>query len=193
MCCPGNHDDAAVLLRELAPEGLATQAAEPGRCYYRADLPDAVLLCCDSSLPGRPYGQLGPTQLTWLAAELGRLEGRAAFVALHHPPVRTGIEAMDSIMLQDADELAAVLADHAAVRRVLCGHVHRSITATLAGKVVSIAPSTYRQVHLDLDPAAEHGAFVDEPPGFLVHRTVGAATVTHLVSVRHTGPPMGRI
>jgi 3',5'-cyclic AMP phosphodiesterase CpdA len=35
-------------------------------------LPGLRLLCCDSGVPGRDDGELGPTQLAWLDRELGR-------------------------------------------------------------------------------------------------------------------------
>ncbi|UYM07533.1 phosphodiesterase [Solicola gregarius] len=191
---PGNHDAAPELLSSLGGSGFASAALpEPDRCYYRVDHPEVSLICCDSSVPGEPYGMLGAAQLEWLDAELGGLDGRQVLVAMHHPPVRTGIGVMDEIMLRDADALASVLERHRPVQRILAGHVHRSITAGYAGAVVSIAPSTYRQVHLNLDPHADTGAFVAEPPGFLLHQVSGASAVTHLVPVRHTSQPAGQI
>lgn len=191
---PGNHDAVPALLGGFDGCGFAAPApTEPERCYYRVDYPRVTLLCCDSSVAGEPYGMLGDAQLAWLDAELARAEGGVRFLAMHHPPVRTGIAVMDEIMLRDADALATVLARHSPVERVLAGHVHRPITADFTGAVVSIAPSTYRQVHLDLDPRADAGAFVAEPPGFLVHQISDSGTVTHLVPVRHTAQPMGRI
>jgi len=67
--------------------------------------------------------------------------------------------------------------------RVLCGHVHRPVTTMFAGSLLTSAPSTYRQVFLDLRPR-QPGAFADEPAAFLLHHLNGDATVTHLVPVR---------
>ncbi len=190
----GNHDDTANLVLSLGEHGfVGPSASTNGGCYYRADYPDLVLLCLDTSVPGEPYGCLGPEQLSWLDAELGRVDERCAFVALHHPPIRTGIGVMDGIMLRDADALAEVLNAHRPVLRVLAGHVHRAITGSFAGSTVTIAPSTYRQVQLDLDPDASTGAFVAEPPGILLHQVSGTDVVTHVLPVRHTSAPTGTI
>jgi 3',5'-cyclic AMP phosphodiesterase CpdA len=190
---PGNHDHAPRLLQALAGAGYARASeAEPGRCYYRVDYPGLRLLCCDSSVPGRDDGELGPTQLAWLDRELGRDPDVPAVLAMHHHPVPSGIAFMDTIMLSDADALAAVLESHRPPTRVLTGHLHRPSAAMFAGSLVTSAPSTYRQVLLDLDPSRPL-AFVDEPPGMLLHRLQGPAAVTHLLPVGHGGPPLGAL
>jgi Icc protein len=190
---PGNHDHAPRLLQALAGAGYAQAAAgEPGRCYYRVDYPGLRLLCCDSSVPGRDDGELGPTQLAWLDRELARDPDVPAVLALHHHPVPSGIAFMDTIMLTDAAALAAVLAGHRPPARILTGHLHRPSAALFAGALVTSAPSTYRQVLLDLDPDPDPPlAFVDEPPGMLLHRLEGPAPVTHLLPLAHAGPPLG--
>ena len=57
---------------------------------------------------------------------------------------------MDDIGLVDADALAEVVSPHRHVARFLCGHLHRPIIASFAGKVMTLAPSTGHQVVLDL-------------------------------------------
>jgi Icc protein len=190
---PGNHDHAPRMLQALAGTGYVQAAvAEPERCYYRVDYPGLRLFCCDSSVPGRHDGELGPTQLAWLDRELRRDPGVPAVLAMHHHPVPSGIAFMDTIMLSDADALAEVLLGHPPLTRILTGHLHRSSAAMFAGCLVTSAPSTDRQVFLDLGP--QHRlAFVDEPAGMLLHRVHGATAITHLVPVSHSGPPHGAL
>jgi Icc protein len=180
---PGNHDNAEMILQVLADTRYVRAAAEGGRCYYRVDYAGLRLLCCDSSVPGRDGGQLGPAQLAWLDSELGRDPDIPTVVALHHHPVPSGIVAMDGMMLADSADLAGVLRSHRPPARILCGHLHRPVTTMFAGSLLISAPSTYRQVFLDLRPR-QPGAFADEPPAFLLHHLNGDATVTHLVPVR---------
>lgn len=192
---PGNHDDARTMRRVLGGTpyvGTSAAAAADGRCYYRVDYPGLRLLCCDSSVPGRHDGELGAGQLAWLDAELRRDPDVPAIVALHHHPVPSGIAVMDRIMLSDSAALAAVLRQHPPLARILCGHLHRSMTAMFAGSPLTSAPSTFRQVLLDLRPRPD-GAYADEPPALLLHSISGDATITHVVPVRHSSPPFGRI
>lgn len=185
---PGNHDDAAALLRALSATPLVQAAvAEPDRCYYRVDYPGLRLLCCDSSVPGLHHGLLGETQLRWLDAELRRDPDVPAALAVHHHPLRSGIAPMDEIALRDADRLRDVLLQHRPLTRILTGHLHRTVSAVFAGGLVTTAPSTDRQVHLDLDPLRP-GSYVEEPPGLLLHRLDGIDDVTHLLPVQHSAP-----
>ena len=187
---PGNHDHAPRMLQALAGAGYARAAPEePERCYYRVDHPGLRLFCCDSSVPGRHDGELGPTQLAWLDRELASDPEVPAILAMHHHPVPSGIAFMDTIMLSDADDLATVLGGHPPVTRILTGHLHRPSAAMFAGALVTSAPSTHLQVHLDLGPL-QRLAFVDEPPGILLHHLQGATAFTHLVPVAHSGPPL---
>jgi 3',5'-cyclic-AMP phosphodiesterase len=184
---PGNHDDRDGL-RAAFPD-LPRSPVAAGELCYAADYPGLRLLVCDSLLPGRVEGALGTEQLEWLDKELEREASVPTIVCVHHPPIRTGLGAMDQIGLVNHDEVGAVLARHPHVIRVLSGHIHRNITATVGAAVVCVAPSTYRQVNLDLRPDGVFG-YVDEPPGFLLHAIDGDSCVTHLVPITHSGPLM---
>jgi 3',5'-cyclic AMP phosphodiesterase CpdA len=189
---PGNHDDAGVMLSVLSDTPYVQAAAGEGRCYYRVDYPGLRLLCCDSSVAGRHDGELGPAQLAWLDAELRRDPEVPAIVAMHHHAVPSGIAVMDDLMLSDSAALAAVLERHPPLVRLLCGHLHRPVTAMFAASLFMSAPSTCRQVFLDLRPGRD-GAYVDEPAGFLLHVLGAGTAVSHLVPVRESGPPAGLI
>ena len=96
---------------------------------------------------------------------------------------------MDAINLRDADRFAAVIARHPQVRRIVCGHHHRPVTAAVAHAIASICPSVAHQVELDLAEDAP-SAFVLEPPAFQLHHwSVAHGFVTHTSTVeRYPGP-----
>lgn len=189
---PGNHDHAPTMLEALSDTAYVQPAAdEPDRCYYRVDYPGLRLLCLDSSIPGRHDGELGPAQLEWLDSELRTEPDVPAFVAMHHHPVRSGIQVMDQVQLNDAQALAEVLSGHPPVARILIGHLHRAMVTTFAGSLLMAAPSTYQQVYLDLS-SRRIGAFVQEPASMLLHWVDGEDVVSHVVPV-HSGPPVGKI
>lgn len=105
-------------------------------------------------------------------------------MCLHHPPVAVGVPAMDAIRLTDADDFAAVIKRHPHVVRVAAGHLHRPVTSSFAGTVLTIAPSTWVQVSLTMidDPEVR---LVAEPTAFLLHRVADGDCVTHTVQVSH--------
>jgi 3',5'-cyclic-AMP phosphodiesterase len=173
---PGNHDDRELMRAAFADRGLFPAA---GPLCFDVDLGPVRLIGLDSLIAGDPAGRLGPEQLAWLDARLVKAPEKPALVALHHPPFRTGIDHMDAMMLADGDALAAVIARHPQVERVLCGHVHRSVQCRFAGALAQIAPGTAHAVRLTL--AGEPSRWVMEPPGVLLHEwRDGRGLVSHL-------------
>jgi hypothetical protein len=102
---------------------------------------------------------------------------------MHHPPLHTGISALDALGLADADRraLGEVVERHRQVRRLVAGHVHRAMTGELAGRAVLTIPSTYVQARLDL--ASDELTFTAEPAGFAVHAVLDGELVSHIQPV----------
>jgi 3',5'-cyclic AMP phosphodiesterase CpdA len=181
---PGNHDDRDALRAAFGADGsgLFRQAIVVG---------DLRILACDTLVPGRPEGRLGDEQLAWLARELEGAPDAPTLLALHHPPVRIGVAAIDALMLagDDCGRLGALVERHAQILAIVCGHVHRAAGGELGGVPVRTAPSAWRQLALDF-AAGDTVADIhlsDEPPGYALHRYADGGLTTHIVSV--TAPP----
>jgi 3',5'-cyclic AMP phosphodiesterase CpdA len=175
---PGNHDDRAALRRAFELPGAA---AEP--VQYAADLGPLRLVALDTTVPGEDGGRLDADRLAWLDAVLAAEPERPALLALHHPPIATGMPAFDAIGLPAADRaaLADVVARHAQVKALVAGHVHRTIVGRVAGRPALVAPSTYLQARLDL--VAPTIAFGDDPAGFAAHVLDDGTLVSHVQPV----------
>lgn len=181
----GNHDDHDTALQVF---GGTRFLAGGDTGHYVVDHPGASIVMLDSAQPGRHAGHLGTAQLDWLAATLNRRTTVPVLVCLHHPPVPVGIPVLDEIRLENSDDLRDVLAGRNQPLRVLTGHVHRHITAQFAGTIVSIAPSTYRQVELTLR-ADRPTRYVLDPAGFLLHLTGhDGSWITHAVPTHGSAP-----
>jgi 3',5'-cyclic-AMP phosphodiesterase len=162
----GNHDDH---------EALSEAFGSPAR--YTARVGEVALVACHTPLPGRMEGRL---DLEWLEAELEAARGAPVVVAMHHPPLLTGIPVLDEIGLPPEQRagLTDLLASFPNVRRVVAGHVHRTAFGLLGGCGVVTAPSTNLQARLEIGARAFD--FVPEPPGFLLHVELGGELVSHL-------------
>jgi 3',5'-cyclic AMP phosphodiesterase CpdA len=176
---PGNHDSGRALRRHFDVPGGDAEPVE-----YAVDLGPLRLVAMDTTRPGEDPGALDETRLAWLDAELAAMPEALTLLAMHHPPVSTGIPIWDALGLPAADRsaLAEVIGRHPQVRRVVAGHVHRAITGELAGRSVLTIPSTYIQARLDF--SAEEIELVSEPAAFAVHAVVDGELVTHLQPVR---------
>jgi 3',5'-cyclic-AMP phosphodiesterase len=173
---PGNHDRRAGMREVFAEAGYWPEGER--LCYTIEDHP-VRLVALDTLIPGRTEGEVGAAQRDWLAARLEEAPEKPTIVFMHHPPFPTGIGHMDAINCTDGPAVAAIIARHGQVERVLCGHHHRPIQIRWAGTIGSVAPSTAHQVTLDLR-AGVASSFDLEPPAFHVHCWMpGAGIITH--------------
>jgi 3',5'-cyclic-AMP phosphodiesterase len=175
---PGNHDDPAALRRHFAVPG-----DDAGPVQYASDLGDLRLVVADTTRPGENPGFLDEPRLAWLDAELAARPETPTMLALHHPPLFTGIAPLDEIGLPAADRraLGAVVERHPQVRRIVAGHMHCAIAGELAGRVVLAAPSTYMQARLDLRSGELQ--LVPAPIGFALHVLRDGELISHVQTV----------
>jgi 3',5'-cyclic-AMP phosphodiesterase len=175
---PGNHDVRAALRDAL----LAHVDTGPGDFLgYEAHVGRLRLLVCDTIIPGEDGGRLCGDRIAWLDAALAADREAPTIVAMHHPPLTTGIEAMDEIGLEPDSRtaLAGILARAPNVVRVIAGHVHRPMYSTCGGRPVFSCPSSDVAIRLDLRTRAELGV-LDEPPAYALHVLTDGMLVTHV-------------
>jgi len=162
---PGNHDSRE-LMRAAFPH--AAYAFSSGPLNQRVEIGGLDLVLLDSSVPGKPHGELDAPTLQWLEATLASATDRPALLFLHHPPFKTGIWHMDRQNLLNAGELEPIVRRHPRVQRIATGHVHRATLAMFAGVATTICPAPNHAVDLDLDHLREP-SFKVEPPAFHLH------------------------
>lgn len=173
---PGNHDRRDVLRQSLAHLPGVTSDRQFVQ-YAIEDFPVRVVML-DSTVAGEDHGELCTERLAFLEARLAEKTDTPTIVALHHPPFVCGIAHMDRINLRNAAGFAAIIARHKQVQRIISGHHHRPITATIAHATATIAPSVAHQVELALRPDAP-STFKLEPPGYQLHILTPSGLVTH--------------
>lgn len=107
---------------------------------------------------------------------------------MHHPPLPTGLAAMDACSLMaGGDRLAAAIRHHGQVQGLLCGHLHRPVQMQFGGAPLHVAASVAHQIRLDLRPDAPLCAQL-EPPKISLHRwTPAHGLCTHLSYVEPFG------
>jgi 3',5'-cyclic-AMP phosphodiesterase len=175
LLLPGNHD-----IREALRAGFPDHAylGKSGFIQYATDAGPLRLVGLDTVVPGQGHGELCAERLEWLEKTL-KESSRPTVVMMHHPPFLTGIAHMDKVGLKGREEFAKVISRHGQVRRVICGHLHRSIQCSVGNVLASTCPAPCHQVALDLRPDGP-SRFVMEPPGYQLHTWIeGTGLVTH--------------
>jgi Icc protein len=185
---PGNHDS-----RELMRAAFSQNyALASGPLNQRLELGGLDLVLLDSSVAGKPHGDLDAATLQWLEAMLAAAADRPALLFLHHPPFKTGIWHMDRQNLLNAADLAPIVRRHARVQLIATGHVHRATLAMFAGVATTICPAPNHAVDLDLEQLREP-SFKVEPPAFHLHNWFPGegfgSVVTHQISIGNFDGP----
>jgi 3',5'-cyclic AMP phosphodiesterase CpdA len=171
---PGNHDDRDALREHFGLDG----ASEPGEpVQYTTRCGDLHVVVCDTTLPGRDDGCV---RIEWLEEQLVAEPFTPTVVAMHHLPVRTGITVADRIGVPEADAqaLAALLARSPQVRRVITGHVHRTVAGSLGGCAVLACASTHLQGRLEI--GLTEFELVSEPPAIALHALLDGELASHV-------------
>ncbi|QKD43291.1 phosphodiesterase [Alicycliphilus denitrificans] len=177
---PGNHDERAQLRRSFARHAYLQGGGE--FVQYSVRVGPLRLIALDTVEPGQSHGTLCAQRLAWLERELAACRDEPVVIAMHHPPFRTLIGHMDRIgLLEGAAQFEAIVARHANVERIICGHLHRAIDVRFGGTIASTCPAPGHQVALDLQPDAP-SAWMLEPPAFRVHAWDGQRLVSHLAA-----------
>jgi Icc protein len=175
---PGNHDGRE-LMRAAFPK--AAYASSSGPLNQKIAVGQLDLMLLDSSVPGKPHGELDAPTLQWLDTMLRSSVDRPALVFLHHPPFLAGIWHMDRQNLSNAADLAAVIHSHPQVQLVATGHIHRAAMTMFAGVPCTICPAPNHAVDLDLDHLREP-SFKVEPPAFHLHSWFAGEGFGHVVT-----------
>jgi len=158
---PGNHD-------RQEPMRAAFPGLPGGFIQYVIETFPARLVMLDTTVAGAPHGHLCEERLDWLRRTLAAAPARETMIAMHHPPLATGMAQFDAIALDNRDDFRDIIAAHPQVSRIICGHHHRMISGNVAQATCIVAPAIAYQFELPRDPAAAIG-FVLEPSMFLLH------------------------
>lgn len=154
LCIPGNHDDPAVMRRELR--------SAPFHVGGFADFGAWRLVLLDSCLPGSASGHLSQQTLAAMDEALSTAEGRHCLVTLHHHPVALSSRWLDRVGLDNAEEFFDRLEKHHNVRAVVWGHVHQAYDGLRKSVRLLATPSTCAQ----FVPHADEFAVDRRPPAY---------------------------
>ena len=178
--CMGNHDERANF-REVFPE-VPTAG---GFVQYVVDTEPVRFVVLDTLEEGRHGGAFCTVRARWLADTLAQARDRPTMIVMHHPPIETGIAWMTTHPQEPwVTRLAAVLAGHDQALGVICGHIHRTIVTSWAGRMLAICPSTAPQVALTLAPIDPERAdlrplIIADPAAYALHHWNGREMVSH--------------
>lgn len=143
------------------------------------------VLLLDSHVPGKPYGHLDASALAW-AKDL-MADGRPTVLVMHHPAVSFNDEAIDAVLLDNGDELEALVAGAPNVLGILCSHLHAASATVLAGKPLVVSPGVFSYGLLPWDFGSGVRTDASSQPGFVVHQITETTLRSFPMLLRETG------
>lgn len=181
---PGNHDLRAPMRAAFADDGYLPQ---DGPLNWAQKIGEITLIGLDTLVEGQGAGRLDAGTLDFLDGALKEAGDRPVLLALHHPPFASGIAFMDRIGLDGIAPFARILAAHGGEIRVVCGHIHSTMIASVGGHVALSAPSPCSSFAYDRRGDAPVG-FHTREDGFLLHRWRGGFQSVHVPLDQGEGP-----
>ncbi len=140
---PGNHDDPQTMAQAFAGTPYFPVSDDTYQ-YAIEDFPFRIL-ALNSRADGTELPEFDEQRLSWLKHQLGQSD-KPVLIALHHPPMTTGIELIDMGGSDWFQGLKSVLAEHDQVRLVICGHCHTDLCGRIGRVPVYMAPATSHQL-----------------------------------------------
>lgn len=184
VACPvyylmGNHDNRDEF-RRIFPQ----QPFNDGFLHYVIEDWPVRVVVLDTLEPGRHGGAFCEARAKWLEETLAQ-DSKPTLIALHHPPIKTGIDWMTAqIDAQWVLRLSGIIKKFDHVHHVIAGHIHRTIYKRFANTTLSVSPAIAPQVKLELaaispDVADGRPLLVDSPPGYSLHTWNGKRMTSH--------------
>lgn len=176
----GNHD-ARDGFRAVFPDAPDAD----GFVQFTIERDSLRVIALDTLEEGRHGGGFCAKRAAWLADRLDEAPTQPTLVALHHPPIDSGIAWMTTDPAEPwVARLRAALAGRDNIVAMVCGHLHRPILGLLDRIPVAVAPSTAFPLALTLEPLDVdrpdgRPLVTNGPPGFALHRWHGGGIVTH--------------
>ena len=181
LAIPGNHDEREAFRRAFT--GQPWLPAEGPIDYVTGGSGAVRIVALDVTLPGLHHGLVGEAGAAWLESVLAMEPTRPTIVMMHQPPFVSGIPYIDTYSCREGQRLAAVIARHPQVERILCGHVHRFMQLRFGGTILCTAPSTTTAIALRLRPDARPASYIEPPAMLLHHWQEGSGLVSHFVPI----------
>jgi 3',5'-cyclic-AMP phosphodiesterase len=141
ICLPGNHDDYK-LMQEILNTSLVS-------CRKQVVLKNWQLIFLNSQIPDAPGGYLSNQELLFLEDCLSSKPDCFALIAVHHHCLKTDSVWMDTMMIENSQQLWTTINKHPQTKAIITGHIHQVMDISPASVRVLGTPSTCFQFNLE--------------------------------------------
>ncbi|NNC37428.1 MAG: phosphodiesterase [Hyphomonadaceae bacterium] len=179
----GNHDT-----REPFQQVFPQAEFNDGFLQYVIEDRSLRIIALDTLDQGNHGGAFCPRRENWLKSELDKAPDTPTLIAMHHPPIESGIPWLTA---QRNDpwvvRLRSLLSQYDNIAHIIAGHIHRNIYTKFAGTTISVSEAVAPQVKLELeeidaDNQDGRDLIVRSRPVFNLHQWDGYKVTSHTES-----------
>jgi len=167
---PGNHDDPEIMRKIFGGSEVFPVTDET--CQYAVEDFEFRILALNSHFNESELPFFGDQRLAWLSRALDESD-RPTLIAIHHPPMKTGIEFIDMVGDDWYAGIAELLRRHPQVELIISGHGHSDLSGRSGRVPVYMAGSTAHQL-ISARGNYHAPAFDDRPAPPVLHHWFGA-------------------
>ena len=151
ICLPGNHDDYA-LMQTILNSGAVS-------CNRQIELATWQIVCLNSQIPGDQGGTIAPDEMTFLEHCLTSHPEKYTLIAVHHHCLPIDSTWMDTMKVENGEQLFQFLKSYPQVKVLIHGHIHQELQICKDAVQIYATPSTCFQFKpkshdFELDKAA---------------------------------------
>lgn len=156
LCLPGNHDDYDLMLQVFNTDKVS--------CQKQLLLGGWQVINLNSQIPGKPGGRLAKDELLFLEQCLEVYPNHNVIIAVHHHCLKTNSKWMDTMMIENSEELLAIMRRFPQIKTITTGHIHQTLEAEIGTVQVFGTPSTCFQ----FEPGSIQFSVENTAPGYRV-------------------------
>jgi 3',5'-cyclic-AMP phosphodiesterase len=154
ICLPGNHDDFDIMQEVFCTEQV--------NCRKHIVLENWQIISLNSQIPGSEGGYLSLEELAFLDECLRNNPDLFTLIAVHHHCLPTKSRWMDTMIIENAQELFDLIKPYPMVKTIINGHIHQAMDVQFNSVRVLTTPSTCFQ----FKPNSESFSLDDTSPGY---------------------------
>ncbi len=154
ICLPGNHDDFDIMQEVFCTEQV--------NCRKHIVLRNWQIISLNSQIPGSEGGYLSIEELAFLDECLRNNPDLFTLIAVHHHCLPTKSRWMDTMLIENAQELFDLIKPYPMVKTIINGHIHQAMDVQVDSVRILTTPSTCFQ----FKPQSERFSLDDTSPGY---------------------------
>lgn len=141
LCLPGNHDDFSLMQHLFDSPAI--------HCQKQIIFGNWQIILLNSQIIHSEFGHLTQSELDFLETCLSEHTQLFTLIAVHHHCVPSGSSWLDTMQIDNSDELLNIVKNHPIVKVITTGHIHQELHQKIGNTTILGTPSTCFQFALN--------------------------------------------